>query len=376
MKYCELLGGGGMETNQNPEIDRFVRIRVMGVGGGGGNAVTRMIDMGLRGVDFYIVNTDAQALCSSKVRHKIQLGPKTTGGLGAGANPSIGLSAAKESQHEIEQALEGSDMVFITVGMGGGTGTGSAPIVADVARELGALTVAVVTKPFSFEGKHRRTTAEEGIAVLKGKVDTLIVIPNDQLLKVADPKLALKDAFKMADEILRQGVQGISDLITINGLINLDFADIKTIMTRAGSALIGIGEGKGEHRAIEAAENAINSPLLDTPIKGAQGILLNITGGRDMTLHEVNAAAEIVSNEAHENANIIFGSVVDETIEGVIRVTVLATGFGEAATSTIPKAETGTKTYNIQPQEQQKKKAAVNDPDIPSFFRPRSARQD
>lgn len=366
-----------MEPNQNPEIDRFVRIRVMGVGGGGSNAVTRMIDMGLRGVDFYIVNTDAQALCASKVRHKIQVGPKTTGGLGAGANPSIGLSAAKESQHEVEQALEGSDMVFITVGMGGGTGTGAAPIVADVARELGALTVGVVTKPFSFEGKHRRTTAEEGIAVLKGKVDTLIVIPNDQLLKVADPKLALKDAFKMADEVLRQGVQGISDLITVHGLINLDFADIKTIMTRAGSALIGIGEGKGEHRAIEAAENAINSPLLDTPIKGAQGILLNITGGRDMTLHEVNAAAEIVSNEAHENANIIFGSVVDETVEGVIRVTVLATGFGEAATSTIPQSEdTSAKTYSIQPEQQQQKKAAVNDPDIPSFFRPRSARQD
>ncbi|MBU0641620.1 MAG: cell division protein FtsZ [Planctomycetes bacterium] len=322
--------------NFTPEIERFAKIRVLGIGGGGCNAVNRMIEVGLRGVDFIVVNTDSQALVSSPVRHKIQIGPKTTGGLGSGADPGVGLQAAQESKHEIEQALEGSDMVFITAGMGGGTGTGGTPIVAEVAKEIGALTVAVITKPFSFEGRQRKVIADEGAAVLKEKVDTLITIPNDRLVHVIEPDTPLQDAFRVADDILRQGVQGISDLITIPGLINLDFADIKTIMHGAGSALIGIGEGSGEHRAVEAAEKAINSPLLESSIEGAQGILLNITGGRDLSLHEVNAAAEIIANIADENANIIFGAVIDESLEGVVRITVLATGFGEAARASIP----------------------------------------
>lgn len=355
--------------NYNPEIDRFVRIKVIGVGGGGSNAVSRMMETGLRGVDFFIVNSDAQALCGSKVRHKIQIGPKSTGGLGAGADPGVGLLAAKESRHEIEQALEGCDMVFITVGMGGGTGTGAAPIVADVARELGALTVAVVTKPFSFEGKRRGSFSDEGLAVLRGKVDTLIVIPNDQLLKVASPKTSLQDAFKLADEVLRQGVQGISDLITVSGLINLDFADIKTIMTGEGSsALIGIGCGTGEHRAIEAANNAINSPLLESTIDGAQGILLNITGGKDMTLHEVYAAADIISTTADENANIIFGAVIDETLEDEVRVTVLATGFGEAVRYKVPKNDD-------REHENPKQQTVSSAPSAPTVASPQAASQ-
>jgi len=297
-----------------------------------------------------------------------------TGGLGAGADPGIGLSAANESSHEIEQALEGSDMVFITVGMGGGTGTGAAPIVAEVAKDLGALTVGVVTKPFTFEGRVRKNTAEEGVAVLKGKVDTLIVIPNDQLLKVAGQDMMMQDAFKMADDVLGQGVQGISDLITVNGLINLDFADITTIMKEAGRALIGIGEGSGEHRAVEAAQNAIESPLLEYSIEGAQRILLSITGGRDLTLHEVNAAAEIVSSMADENANIIFGSVIDETLEGVVRITVLATGFGEAAHLEVPETEQES-AKAAEPHEKSHTQVrrfqsqAGIDPDIPLFLR-------
>ncbi len=361
-----------MSDTFNSEIDRFARIRVIGVGGGGSNAVTRMIEMGLRGVDFIIVNTDAQALVTSKVRHKIQIGPKTTGGLGAGADPGIGLLAANESRHEIEQALEGSDMVFITAGMGGGTGTGAAPIVAEVASGLGALTVGVITKPFAFEGKQRRGTAEEGSAVLKSKVDTLITIPNDQILKVVDRSTSVADAFKKADDVLRQGVQGISDLITMPGLINLDFADIKTIMREAGSALIGIGEGSGEHRAVEAAEKAMNSPLLESSIQGAQGLLINITGGRDLSLHEVNAAAEIISGTADENANIIFGAAIDETIEGVVRVTVVATGFGEAATARIPVEETTSEIRQAAAAKEQHKKSNMHfrdELDIPAFLR-------
>lgn len=354
--------------NYNPEIDRFARIRVIGVGGGGSNAVSRMIETGLRGVDFIVVNTDAQALVSSQVRHKIQIGPKTTGGLGAGADPGVGLQAGHESRHEIEQALEGSDMVFITAGMGGGTGTGAAPIIAEVAKECGALTVAVITKPFSFEGKQRRVVAEEGSEVLKGKVDTLITIPNDRLLNVVDPDTSLHDAFRLADDVLRQAVQGVSDLITIPGLINLDFADIRTIMHEAGSALIGIGEGNGEHRAVEAAEAAINSPLLEASIEGAQGILLNITGGKDLSLHEVNAAAEIISNIADENANIIFGAVVDESLHGVVRVTVLATGFGEAARATIPLTREEPKATPI-PKSVPKIHQRHDDLDIPAFLR-------
>ncbi len=318
----------------NPEIERFAKIKVMGVGGGGCNAVSRMVESGLRGVDFIVVNTDAQALMLSPVRHKIQIGPKATGGLGAGADPGVGLQAAQESKHEIEQALEGADMVFITAGLGGGTGTGASPIFAEIAKELGALTVGVVTKPFSFEGKQRHIVAEEGAAVLKNKVDTLITIPNDKLLQVVEPHTPLTESFKIADDVLRQAVEGVSNLITIPGLINLDFADIKTIMREAGSALIGIGIGEGEHRAVQAAESAINSPLLESSIEGAQGILLNISGGKDLTLVEVNAAAEIISNVADENANIIFGAVIDESLQGIVKVTILATGFGG-----IPKAK-------------------------------------
>ena len=354
--------------NMNPG-DRFAKIRVIGTGGGGCNAVTRMIEVGLRGVDFIVVNTDAQALLQSTVRHKIQIGPKATSGLGAGADPGKGLAAAQESRHEIEQALEGSDMVFITAGMGGGTGTGAAPIVAEVAKELGALTVGVVTKPFSFEGKQRRVVADEGAAVLKAKVDTLITIPNDRLLHIIEPDTTLNDAFQMADDVLRQGVQGVSDLIVVPGLINLDFADIYTIMHEAGSALIGIGEGQGEHRAVEAAEAAINSPLLEASIEGAQGVLIGITGGKDLGLLEVNAAAEIISNIADENANIIFGTAIDESLDDTVRITVLATGFGEAARMHVPRAED---TAAQEPAKQPVKlpqKQQQDDLDIPAFLR-------
>ncbi len=364
-----------MSENFSPEIDRFARIRVIGVGGGGSNAVDRMIEIGLRGVDFIIVNTDTQALVSSKVRHKIQVGPKTTSGLGAGADPGKGLMAAKESRHEIEQALEGSDMVFITAGMGGGTGTGAAPIIAEVAKELGALTVAVITKPFSFEGKQRKMVAEEGASVLKGKVDTLITVPNERLLSVIDPATSVKDAFKKADDVLRQGVQGISDMISIPGMINVDFADICTVMRETGSALIGIGEGTGEHRAMEAAEKSMNCPLLEKPIDGAQGLLINITGGRDMTLHEVNTAAEIISSRADENANIIFGAVIDESLEGVIRVTVVATGFDATYAAQNPIITTHDEQPQAAPQQQQQRVIKVagssyrDELDIPSFLR-------
>ncbi|MEW5947654.1 MAG: cell division protein FtsZ [bacterium] len=352
--------------NFTPEIERFAKIRVIGIGGGGCNAVSRMIEEGLRGVDFIVVNTDAQALVTSPVRHKIQIGPKTTGGLGAGADPGIGVQAAQESRHEIEQALEGSDMVFITAGMGGGTGTGGAPVVAEVAKELKALTVAVVTKPFSFEGRQRKVIADEGSAILKEKVDTLITIPNDKLLHVIEPDTPLQDAFRFADDVLRQGVQGVSDLITIPGMINLDFADIRAIMRDAGSALIGIGQKSGEHRAVEAAEDAINSPLLESSIKGAQGILLNITGGKDLSLHEVNAAAEIISNIADENANIIFGAVIDEKLEGVVKVTVLATGFGEAARASLAEVEEHVPEPTAIPKIRPRKK---EDLDVPAFLR-------
>jgi len=355
---------------KNNAGDRFAKIRVIGVGGGGCNAVTRMIEVGLRGVDFIVVNTDAQALLQSTVRHRIQIGPKVTEGLGAGANPSVGLAAAQESRHELLEALEGSDMVFITAGMGGGTGTGAAPIVAEVAREAGALTVGVVTKPFGFEGKRRSKVAEEGARALKANCDTIITIPNDQLLKIIEPDTPLQDAFRMADDVLRQGVQGVSDLIVVPGLINLDFADIHAIMHDAGSALIGIGEGHGEHRAVEAAEMAINSPLLESSIEGAQGILMNITGGRSLSLLEVNAAAEIVSNIADENANIIFGTVIDESYDDMVRITVLATGFGEAARLVVPKDEEEQPHQKFAAKQPPRaKQDKQDDLDITSFLR-------
>ncbi|BDG60750.1 cell division protein FtsZ [Caldinitratiruptor microaerophilus] len=312
-----------------PDQAQFACIKVVGVGGGGSNAVNRMIASGLKGVEFIALNTDAQALSQSQAPSKIQIGAKLTKGLGAGANPEIGEKAAEESRDQLAEALKGADMVFITAGMGGGTGTGAAPIVAEIAKELGALTVGVVTRPFTFEGKRRQVVAEKGIAALKAKVDTLITIPNDRLLQVVDKKTSLTEAFRIADDVLRQGVQGISDLIATPGLINLDFADVRTIMSDQGSALMGIGVSSGENRSSEAARAAISSPLLETSIEGAKGVLLNITGGSDLSLYEVHEAAEIISQAADPEANIIFGAVIDESLHDQVRVTVIATGFDQ-----------------------------------------------
>lgn len=302
-------------------------IKVIGVGGGGSNAINRMIESGLKGVDFISVNTDAQALCHSKADNKIQIGAKLTRGLGAGANPDVGQKAAEESRDDLLAALKGADMVFVTAGMGGGTGTGAAPIVAEIAKEVGALTVGVVTKPFPFEGKKRMNQAEMGTSNLKSKVDTLILIPNEKLLQVVDKHTSINDAFRIADDVLRQGVQGISDLIAVPGLINLDFADVKTIMQETGTALMGIGVAAGENRAAVAARAAISSPLLETSIEGARGVLLNITGGANLGLFEVNEAAEIIAEASDPEANIIFGAVIDESLDDEVRITVIATGF-------------------------------------------------
>jgi len=302
-------------------------IKVVGVGGGGVNAVNRMIDAGLKGVEFIAVNTDAQALLMSDADIKLDIGRDLTKGLGAGSDPEIGRAAAEGHIDEIEEALKGADMVFITAGKGGGTGTGAAPVIAQVAKSLGALTIGVVTRPFGFEGKRRSTQADTGIKTLKEKVDTLIVIPNDRLLSVSNDKTSVLNAFKMADEVLLQGVQGITDLITTPGLINTDFADVKMIMSDAGSALMGIGYGSGEGRAVAAAKAAISSPLLEASIEGARGILLTIAGGSDLGLFEVNEAAEIIHSVAHVDANIIFGTVIDDEMGDEVRVTVIAAGF-------------------------------------------------
>lgn len=309
------------------DLDQFAAIKVIGVGGGGNNAVNRMITAGLQGVEFISVNTDGQALLLSQAPYRIQIGEKLTKGLGAGANPDVGEKAAQESRDDIIKALKGADMVFITAGMGGGTGTGAAPVVAECAKEVGALTVGVVTKPFSFEGRRRQSQAERGIAKLKEKVDTLITIPNDRLMQVVDKRTSIVEAFRIADDVLRQGVQGISDLIAVPGLINLDFADVKTVMEETGSALMGIGVASGENRAVAAAEAAVKSPLLETSIEGAKGVLLNITGGANLGLFEVNEAADIIAQAADPEANIIFGAVIDEKYEDEVRVTVIATGF-------------------------------------------------
>jgi cell division protein FtsZ len=304
-------------------------IKVVGVGGGGTNAVNRMVDAGLSGVEFIAVNTDAQALMVCDADVKIHIGSAATRGLGAGADPAVGQAAAQESRDELKEALKGADMIFITAGEGGGTGTGSAPIVAELGRELAALTVGVVTKPFGFEGRRRAQQAEQGISSLGDRIDTLIVIENDRLLQVVEKQTSVVDAFRMADDVLRQGVQGITDLITVPGLVNLDFADVRTIMREAaGSALMGIGSGTGDNRAAEAARSAVSSPLLESSIEGATGILLNITGGPDIGLFEVNEAAEVVTSAADQNANIIFGAVIDEAMGDEVRVTVIATGFG------------------------------------------------
>jgi cell division protein FtsZ len=306
-------------------------LKVAGVGGGGTNAVNRMVDAGLSGVEFIAVNTDAQALMMTDADVKIQIGAEVTRGLGAGADPEIGLAAAQESRDELKEALKGADMVFITAGEGGGTGTGGAPIVAELGQEIGALTVGVVTRPFAFEGRKRADQAERGIDQLRDRVDTLIVIENDRLLQVVERQTSVVEAFGMADDILRQGVQGITDLITEPGLVNLDFADVRTIMRDAGSALMGIGSASGENRAAEAARTAVSSPLLEASIEGATGILLNVTGGSDIGLFEVNEAAEVVTGAADQNANVIFGAVIDDSLGDQVQVTVIATGFGGQA---------------------------------------------
>ncbi len=341
------------------DTNQFADIKVVGVGGGGGNAVNRMIQADLKGVHFIAVNTDAQALNLSLAEHKMQIGSKLTKGLGAGADPEIGKKAAEESRDELMQALQGADMVFVTAGMGGGTGTGGAPIVAEVAKEVGALTVGVVTRPFTFEGKKRANQAEQGIQELKSKVDTLITIPNDRLLQVVDKSTSINEAFRIADDVLRQGVQGISDLIAVPGLINLDFADVKTIMANTGTALMGIGSGKGDNRAAEAAKIAISSPLLETSIEGAKGVLLNITGGPDLGLFEVNEAAEIISQAADPEANIIFGAVIDEKLEDEVRVTVIATGFDAVSQEEKEGAVVDLRSFTS------------DDLDIPAFLRKR-----
>lgn len=316
------------------DMEQFAQIKVVGVGGGGNNAVNRMIEASLKGVQFVAINTDKQALYNSKAEYKIQIGEKLTRGLGAGANPEVGQKAAEESRDDIYNALQGADMVFVTAGMGGGTGTGAAPVVAEVAKEMGILTVGVVTKPFTFEGKRRMFHADSGISELKGKVDTLVTIPNDRLLQVVEKRTSIVDAFKMADDVLKQGVQGISDLIAIPGLVNLDFADVKTIMFERGLAHMGVGNASGEDRAQEAARQAIHSPLLETTINGAKGVLLNITGGPSLGLFEVNEAAEIISEAADPDANIIFGAVIDENLKDELRITVIATGFDDSAQRT------------------------------------------
>ena len=308
-------------------MEPFASIKVIGVGGGGNNAVNRMIDAGLKGVEFISVNTDKQALFTSKAEHKLQVGEKLTKGLGAGANPEIGKKAAEESREDIAQLLQGADMVFITAGMGGGTGTGAAPIVAEIAKELGILTVGVVTKPFTFEGKKRMIYAEQGIEELKSRVDTLVTIPNDRLLHVIEKKTTMLEAFRIADDVLKQGVQGISDLIAVPGLVNLDFADVKDNYVRTRFSPHGDRKGKWGNRAAEAAKQAIQSPLLETSILGAKGVLLNITGGTNLGLFEVNEAAELVVEAADQDANIIFGSVINEELKDEIRITVIATGF-------------------------------------------------
>jgi cell division protein FtsZ len=314
-----------MDTN----VDQIARIKVIGVGGGGNNAVNRMIEDGVRGVEFIAVNTDAQALNLSNAEIKMQIGIALTRGLGAGATPEIGRKAVEESKKQIEEVLKGADMVFVTAGMGGGTGTGAAPAIAQIAKKLGALTIGVVTRPFGFEGRKRAVNAESGIELMKEAVDTLIIVPNDRLLQIVDKKTPMVEAFREADNVLRQGVQGISDLIAVPGLINLDFADVKTIMSNQGTALMGIGVAKGEDRAVEAAKKAISSPLLETSIDGARGVLMNITGGSNLSLYEVQEAADIVASTTNQELNMIFGSIINENLKDEIMITVIATGFDD-----------------------------------------------
>ncbi|BFH61490.1 MULTISPECIES: cell division protein FtsZ [Paenibacillus] len=362
------------------EMESLAQIKVIGVGGGGSNAVNRMIENGVQGVEFITVNTDAQALHMAKSEHKLQIGDKLTRGLGAGANPEVGKKAAEESRELIMNTLKGADMVFVTAGMGGGTGTGAAPVIAEVAKECGALTVGVVTRPFTFEGPRRSKQAVLGIDALREKVDTLIVIPNDRLLEIVDKKTPMLEAFRAADNVLHQAVQGISDLIQVPGLINLDFADVKTIMTERGSALMGIGVANGENRAAEAARKAIMSPLLETSIDGARGVIMNITGGANLSLYEVNEAAEIVTAASDPEVNMIFGAIIDEGMNDDIKVTVIATGFEShgvpaqpvrkpGAAPAEPEVTRSNQTSNLRPFGNQ---PSGDQLDIPTFLRNRS----
>jgi len=375
-----------------PDMHPVARIKVVGVGGAGNNAVNRMIDAGVEGVEFIAVNTDAQVLFDSQADIKINIGKATTRGLGAGANPDVGEKAAQESSEELKSVLEGADMVFITCGLGGGTGTGAAPVIAQIAKELGALTVGVVTRPFTFEGKKRASQAASGFDQMRNKVDTLITIPNDKILSIIDKKTPLTDAFLVTDEILRQGVQGISDLITVRGLVNVDFADVKSIMSNAGSALMGIGYGTGENRAVEAARNAVDSPLLELSIGGAKGILFTITGGTDLAMFEVDEAARIITEASDPDANIIFGAVINESYTGEMKITVIATGFDEESnkafaqravktparsgfgtSSTASEKSAGSNNpFSIQPKPLSTEKAANgsgDELDVPAFLR-------
>jgi cell division protein FtsZ len=331
------------------QAESFARIKVVGVGGGGCNAVNRMIDEGLSGIEFISVNTDAQALLFSKAKVRVRIGDKSTRGLGAGGDPKKGRAAAEESAEELYEVLKGSDMVFVTAGLGGGTGTGAAPVIAQIAKEIGALTIGVVTRPFTFEGTHRSKSAEEGTMALKEHADTLIIIPNDRLLQIVDKRAGLQDAFKVADDVLRQGIQGISELITVPGLINLDFADVRTIMSEGGAALMAVGEATGEDRAAKAAEMAISNQLLDVTIDGARGILFNVTGGESLKLFEVNQAAAIIKETAHPDVNLIFGAVIDENMGDRLRITVIATGFeGNSMQTSMEKSEARQNLYAQQ----------------------------
>ena len=378
-------------------FNHLATLKVIGVGGGGNNAVNRTIDHGMNNVEFIAINTDGQALNLSKAESKIQIGEKLTRGLGAGANPEIGKKAAEESREQIEDAIQGADMVFVTAGMGGGTGTGAAPVVAKIAKEMGALTVGVVTRPFGFEGRKRQTQAAAGVESMKAAVDTLIVIPNDRLLDIVDKSTPMMEAFKEADNVLRQGVQGISDLIAVSGEVNLDFADVKTIMSNQGSALMGIGVSSGENRAVEAAKKAISSPLLETSIVGAQGVLMNITGGESLSLFEAQEAADIVQDAADEDVNMIFGTVINPELQDEIVVTVIATGFEDKPSSQGRKASsTGfgssvnstSSTSSVGKEESMSSSASssssdsvtershtTKDDDIPSFIRNREERR-
>lgn len=361
-----------MEYEDVTMMDGTATIKVIGVGGAGNNAVNRMIEAGVKGVEFISVNTDRQALQKSKAGTKIQIGEKVTRGLGAGANPDIGAQSAEENKAEIAETLRGADMVFVTAGMGGGTGTGAAPIVAQAAKEMGILTIGVVTKPFTFEGKKRLSQAERGIESLKGKVDSLVVIPNDKLLQIIDRKTSINEAFRMADDVLRQGVQGISDLIAVTGTVNLDFADVKTIMLNTGMAHMGVGRASGENRAEDAAKQAVQSPLLETSIEGARGVIINITGGENLGLHEVNTAAELVQRSVDPEANIIFGTVTDPEMGDEVQITVIATGFEK------PEARMASTVDSFVNRSWEKKTTSIptsdvnsaqGDLDIPAFLR-------